>query len=110
MSKIANINAYLQECGKTGADLAKAIGLSNSVYSQWNTGKNDVSNRNLPKIAAYFTSQLGRTITVSDLLAEHPTAEPPAQSREQRAMQLFREISDPDQEHLISLMESLRKK
>ena len=38
----------------SGADLCKAIGLSSGVYSQWNTKRNKISNKNLKKIADIF--------------------------------------------------------
>ena len=111
MSKIANINAYLRECGKSGADLSRAIGLSNATYSQWNTGKHDVSNQNLVKIAAYFTAQLGRIVTVNDLLDDKkaPIEQLPS-DRELYMLDLLRKIPDKDKDHLISFLEGVVNK
>ena len=51
---IDKINALLAEHGKTGSDLTRALGLSNGVYSQWNTKTTQPSRRNLKRIADYF--------------------------------------------------------
>lgn len=67
MDVIDKLNYYLQECGKTGADLSRDLGLSNATYSNWNTKKTKIAKRNLPPIAEWLTNQLGRTITVADL-------------------------------------------
>lgn len=78
MDVIDKLNYYLQECGKTGADLSRDLGLSNATYSNWNTKKTKIAKRNLPPIAEWLTNQLGRAITVADLTSqqkENPTAQ-----------------------------------
>lgn len=53
MDTIDRINLLLAKKEKTGADLNKAIGVSNAVYSQWNTRKSKPSkkvSRKLPSI------------------------------------------------------------
>lgn len=64
MSVIERINILLKENGMTGAELCRAIGVSTGVYSQWNTGRNEISAKNLKKIADFFS------ISVSDLLGD----------------------------------------
>lgn len=54
MDAIDKINFYLSKKGKNGADLSRALGLSNSIYSQWNTRKTKPSNARLPAIAEYL--------------------------------------------------------
>lgn len=54
MDAIDKINFYLSKKGKNGADLSRALGLSNSIYSQWNTQKTKPSNVRLPVIAEYL--------------------------------------------------------
>lgn len=54
MDSIDKINRLLSERGITGAELTREIGLSNSVYSQWNTRRTKISKRSLKKIAEYF--------------------------------------------------------
>lgn len=54
MDTIDKINYYLSMQGKTGADLSRALGLSNSVYSQWNTRKTAPRKSKLPAIAEYL--------------------------------------------------------
>ena len=51
MERIDKINAVLALKGLTGADLSRMIGVSNSIYSQWNHYKVKPSNRTLRKIA-----------------------------------------------------------
>lgn len=54
MDAIDKINIYLAQIGKTGADMSRAIGLSNSVYSQWNTKKTKPSKKTLAKVAEFL--------------------------------------------------------
>ena len=72
MRTIDKINYYLRIIGKTGADLSRAIGLSNSIYSQWNTGKSKPSPQRLPAIAEY----LG--VSVADILPDDEEVLPKA--------------------------------
>ncbi len=50
-SVIDRINLRLTEIGMSGAELARELGLSNSIYSQWNTGKTQPSKKTLVRIA-----------------------------------------------------------
>lgn len=51
MDAIDKINLVLMQKGMSGAELSRLIGVSNSVYSQWNTKTTKPSNKNLAKIA-----------------------------------------------------------
>lgn len=64
MNTIDKINYFLFKQGKTGADLSRALGLSNSVYSQWNTGKTKPRKSKLTAIAEYLN------VSVEDLLPD----------------------------------------
>ena len=64
---IQNINSFLEECGKTGADMSRDLGLSNATYSNWNLYKTNVSKKYFPLIADWLSKQLSRKIFVSDL-------------------------------------------
>lgn len=68
MDAIDKINFYLSKKGKNGADLSRALGLSNSIYSQWNTRKTTPSNARLPAIAEY----LG--VSVEDIMPDDVAA------------------------------------
>ena len=68
MDAIDKINFYLSKNGKNGADLSRALGLSNSIYSQWNTRKTKPSNARLPAIAEY----LG--VSVEDIMPDDVAA------------------------------------
>lgn len=54
MKAIEKINALLLQHGKTGAEMSRDLGLSNSAYSLWNTGSTNPSVKNLKRIADYF--------------------------------------------------------
>ena len=64
MTTIEKINVLLSQNGMSGADLERALGLSNSVYSQWNTGTTKPSKKNLKRIADLFN------IDVEELLPD----------------------------------------
>lgn len=68
ITSIDKINALLLKNGISGAELERSIGLSNSVYSQWNTGATKPSKKSLKKIADYFG------IDVTELL-DNPNAD-----------------------------------
>lgn len=51
MDSIDKINQILLSKGMTGAELEKAIGVSHSVYSQWNTRRTKPSTKSLKKVA-----------------------------------------------------------
>lgn len=72
MRTIDKINYYLRIIGKNGADLSRALGLSNSIYSQWNTGKSKPSPQKLPVIAEF----LG--VSVADILPDDEEVLPKA--------------------------------
>ena len=74
MTSIEKINILLAQHGMSGADLERAIGVSNSVYSQWNTGATKPSRKNLKKIADYFQ------IDVTELLDDPPIKQEVEQS------------------------------
>ena len=64
LNSIDKINIILAKLGKTGADLEREIGVSASVYSQWNTGRTAPSKRSLVKVAAALN------VNVEDLLPD----------------------------------------
>lgn len=72
MRTIDKINYYLRIIGRNGADLSRALGLSNSIYSQWNTGKSKPSPQKLPAIAEF----LG--VSVADILPDDEEVLPKA--------------------------------
>lgn len=72
---IQNINSFLEECGKTGADMSRDLGLSNATYSNWNLYKTNVSKKYFPLIADWLSKQLSRKIFVSDLTAVSSTVQ-----------------------------------
>ena len=65
MTTIEKINFQLAKHNMTGADLERKLGVSRSVYSQWNTGKTKPSMKSLGRIAELFD------ISVADLLPDN---------------------------------------
>lgn len=72
MNTIDKINYYLARQGKNGAGLCAYLGVSNGVYSQWNTGRTSPRKSKLPLIAEY----LG--VTVEDLLPDEGIKKEPS--------------------------------
>lgn len=66
MDAIDKINHILVKRGLTGADLERMIGVSNSVYSQWNTKSTKPSNKSLLKVA----DALG--VEIADIAPDSP--------------------------------------
>lgn len=117
MRTIDKINYYLRIIGKTGADLSRAIGLSNSIYSQWNTGKSKPSPQRLPAIAEY----LG--VSVADILPDDEEVLPKAKKEsapdpktegvDDKIVQFIRSASAEELTEIlryIDFLESKRKK
>lgn len=72
MDTIDKINALLAEKGMTGAELSRLLGVTNSVYSQWNKRKTTPKMSRMPKIAEI----LG--VSVADLLPDNENTAPEA--------------------------------
>lgn len=63
MAIIDRINERLAVIGKTGAEMSRDLGLSNSAYSQWNTGKTKPSKKTLALIAPYLETNAEYLLT-----------------------------------------------
>ena len=103
MAIIDKINLGLSKIGKTGAELEKELGLSHSVYSQWNTGKTKPSKKRLPDIANY----LG--VTVEWLLEETeiPPSKDDGNDPKAELIQLIPGLTDREYQILLSTAKSL---
>lgn len=117
MRTIDKINYYLRIIGKNGADLSRALGLSNSIYSQWNTGKSKPSPQKLPAIAEF----LG--VSVADILPDDEEVLPKAKKEsapdpktegvDDKIVQFIRSASAEELTEIlryIDFLESKRKK
>lgn len=100
MDAIDKINFYLSKKGKNGADLSRALGLSNSIYSQWNTRKTKPSNVRLPVIAEY----LG--VSVEDIMPDDVAA-PAASEGAKKAPDLEIEGGNPAKKALMDALNDL---
>lgn len=114
MDTIDKINYHLVKKGKTGADLSRALGLSNSVYSQWNTGKTRPRKSKLIAIADY----LG--VSVADLMPDgenlpqenikkEATNTGDLSDAELRLIELFRKLPAETQSSFPALLEATLK-
>ena len=54
MDVIDRINERLAIIGKNGAEMSRELGLSNSIYSQWNTRKTKPSKKTINLLASYL--------------------------------------------------------
>lgn len=82
MKTIDKINYYLAKQGKNGAGLCTYLGVSNGVYSQWNTGRTSPRKSKLPLIAEY----LG--VTIEDLLPDECTKKEPSVPKDEELNEL----------------------
>ena len=78
MDSIDKINLVLARRGMSGAELERLIGVSNSVYSQWNTRTTKPSNKSLVKIANALD------VDVADLLPDKEKKEKPSTENGER--------------------------
>ena len=104
MDAIDKINAILSIKGMSGADLERKIGVSNSVYSQWNTKKAKPSNKSLTKVA----DALG--VDVSEILPDNikePTAEVSSELNDE-GIRLAESLNSVSNE-LVDVLIALRK-
>lgn len=102
MDAIDKIKFYLSKKGKNGADLSRALGLSNSIYSQWNTRKTKPSNVRLPAIAEY----LG--VSVEDIMPDDVAA-PAASEGAKKKPPIRRSRGVMEDEDLKEAVELLKK-
>lgn len=117
MDTIDKINYFLVKQGKTGADLSRALGLSNSIYSQWNKKKTKPKTSKLSVIAEY----LG--VSVADLLPDdeevlpkakkESATDPKTEGVDDKIVQFIRSASAEELTEIlryIDFLESKRKK
>lgn len=75
MDAIDKINYFLAKKGMTGADLERKIGVSNSVYSQWNTKTTKPSKKSLAKVAQALEVDIIQILPDKVEQKEKPTPE-----------------------------------
>lgn len=98
MDIINRINIKLAEIGKSGAEMSRDLGLSNSIYSQWNTGKAKPSKRTLSRIAPYLKTTVEYLLTGEN--------EKPATISDDgfsEVDEVFRKLSPENREKLLEL-------
>ena len=67
MKSIDKINMILMQKGMSGAEMSTKAGFSNSVYSQWNTGKTKPGKKSLVKAAAALEVNVENIMDDDDL-------------------------------------------
>lgn len=75
MDVIDRINSLLANRGETGAEMSRALGLSNSIYSQWNTRKTKPSARTLSLVAEHLNTTVEYLTTGTGPKEKAPTPE-----------------------------------
>ena len=66
MDVIDRINERLAVLGKSGAEMSRDLGLSNSIYSQWNTRKTKPSKKTIKLLAPYLETSVEYLLTGKD--------------------------------------------
>lgn len=117
MKSIDKINKQLVLRGLTGAELCREIGLSNSVYSLWNTGKNNPSNKTIAKIADFLHVDIEELLDdeIIEAMKEPESAKEkqPAQKgklsdRLEKIMEYAERLTEEQQDFLITLLSSFQ--
>lgn len=106
MDAIDKINRLLTQKGMSGAELEKKIGVSNSVYSQWNTKATKPSNKSLLKVAAALD------VDISEIMADKDEKKPTQQGEltevQREAMELIKEMSDEQLKVFIATLKAAK--
>ena len=108
MESIDKINIILAQKGMSGADLERKIGVSNSVYSQWNTKTTKPSNKSLLKVAKALE------VDVSEITSDKAKKEKPASLNENgqtdsNIQKLLDSVSDFSESEMAILFEQIKK-
>ena len=98
MKAIEKINALLLQHGKTGAEMSRDLGLSNSAYSLWNTGSTNPSVKNLKRIADYFGVNVSEiaddTEKENPVIVRDGNVKPELSEDERQLLTLYRSMND----------------
>lgn len=101
MKAIEKINALLLQQGKSGAEMSRDLGLSNSAYSLWNTGSTKPSKKNLKRIADYFGVNVAELTDDPEPKKEKPTTVSDGnKSQYETIKQILAELTDENVESL----------
>lgn len=103
MEVIDRINLRLAEIGKTGAEMSRALQLSNSIYSQWNTKKTKPSKKTLVKVAEYLDVPVEYLLTGKEPKKQlHAQGEELSDARK-KALQFIEGLSDDQLDRFINM-------
>lgn len=108
MDSIDKINFILAKKGMSGADLERKIGVSNSVYSQWNTKVTKPSKKSLAKVADALEVDISDILPDKIVKKEKPAHDVDGPSdRRKYAHSLIDGISEDELEKLMPAIERL---
>ena len=116
MDTIDKINYYLVKQGKTGADLSRELGLSNSIYSQWNKKKTKPKRSKLSVIAEYLGVSVEDILPDGEVLPKakkESAPDPKTEGVDDKIVQFIRSASAEELTEIlryIDFLESKRKK
>lgn len=106
MDSIDKINLHLTRLGMSGADLEREIGVSNSVYSQWNTKSTKPSKKNLIKVAKLFG------VDVAELMPDVGQKENPAavssEAKDSVTKKIYDIVDSADDKKRMKILEILQ--
>ena len=95
---IDRINLRLAVIGKNGAEMSRDLGLSNSIYSQWNTRKSKPSKKTIAMLAPYLKTTAEYLLTGEEpKKSPFPTGEELSPAR-QELQKLIENASEEDLE------------
>ena len=109
MDRIDKINAFLAQKGMTGADLSRAIGVSNSIYSQWNKKKSRPSNKTLNNIAEALGVPVESLLSDDELPPETKKAPVPEDEGLDRISEIWNALGEEEREKLLTLGQMLKE-
>lgn len=109
MDRIDKINAFLAQKGMTGADLSRAIGVSNSIYSQWNKKKSRPSNKTLNNIAEALGVPVESLLSDDELPPETKKAPVPEDEGLGRISEIWNALGEEEREKLLTLGQMLKE-
>lgn len=109
MDRIDKINAFLAQKGMTGADLSRAIGVSNSIYSQWNKKKSRPSNKTLNNIAEALSVPVESLLSDDELPPETKKAPVPEDEGLDRISEIWNALGEEEREKLLTLGQMLKE-
>lgn len=97
-----NLSRYLDMWGKEQKEVAEAIGVSTSVFSDWVRGKTYPRIDKIEKLANYFGIQKSDLIEIKE--EKKSPEEPKLTEGEQMLIHLFRQVPEEQQQLVLQMI------